>query len=64
MLLSLYPDLVHKNDLSPDAFGAEIDDACNKIQSACKGWGTDEGYDERTLRNVYRLFHEISMFHS
>jgi len=40
--MNLYPDIVHENDLSPDAFGDEVDEACNAIYKACKGWGTDE----------------------
>lgn len=43
MLLNLYPDFIHKNDLSPDACGREIDEACKRIHDACKGWGTNEG---------------------
>jgi len=42
MTIDFYPSIVHENDLSPDAFGSEIDDICNEIHAACKGWGTNE----------------------
>ena len=41
MTIDFYPSIVHENDLSPDAFGSEIDDICNEIHAACKGWGTN-----------------------
>lgn len=40
--MNLYPDIVHEGDLSPDAVGAEIEEACKEIHEACKGFGTDE----------------------
>jgi hypothetical protein len=42
MSLDLYPFIVHEGDLSPDSFGSDVDDICNEIHKACKGWGTDE----------------------
>jgi len=39
--IDLYPELVHEEDLTPDC-GVEIDEICEKIHKACKGWGTDE----------------------
>lgn len=42
MTLDLYPDVIHEGDLSPDAFGDEVDDICNEIHAASKGFGTDE----------------------
>jgi hypothetical protein len=42
MSLDLYPPSIHKGDLSRDAFGSEIDQICNEIHAACKGFGTDE----------------------
>lgn len=43
MSLDLYPPFIKKNDLTPDeGFGADIDDDCEMIQKACKGFGTDE----------------------
>jgi hypothetical protein len=42
MSLNIYPEIVHEGDLSPASFGAEIDELCNEIHEACKGFGTDE----------------------
>ena len=42
MSIDLYPPIVHQGDLSPDAFGNDVDKICEEIQSACKGFGTDE----------------------
>ena len=39
-MLNLYPQIIHDNDLSPDSVGSEIDDICNEIHAACKGFGT------------------------
>jgi hypothetical protein len=39
--ISLYPAEIYEEDLSPDA-GTEIDEICNEIHEACKGWGTSE----------------------
>jgi hypothetical protein len=42
MALSLYPPIVANIDLSPDVgFGSEIDDACQSIHDAAKGWGAN-----------------------
>lgn len=41
MTIDLYPSIIHENDLSPDAAGSSIDDICNEIHAACKGFGTD-----------------------
>lgn len=38
--ISLYPDELCKEDLTLDC-GIEIDDKCNLIHEACKGWGKD-----------------------
>jgi hypothetical protein len=40
--MDLYPAIIHKGDLSPDTFGSAVDDVCNEINGACKGFGTDE----------------------
>ena len=37
---SLYPDIAHEQDLTPDC-GVEIDAICEEIREACKGWGCD-----------------------
>ena len=42
MTIDLYPPIVHENDLSPDAFGPEIDDLCEEIKDAVKGFGADK----------------------
>jgi hypothetical protein len=39
--ISLYPMEIYKEDNSPD-YGIEIDNACEEIYKACKGWGTSE----------------------
>lgn len=42
MTINVYPDIVRQEDLSPDeGFGAEIDDDCEGIRAATKGWGSD-----------------------
>jgi len=42
MTIAIYPDIIAKQDLSPDqGFGQEIDDDCQAIHDACKGWGAD-----------------------
>jgi len=40
---NLYPEIIHEGDLSPESVGEEIDEICDQIHEACKGWGTDEG---------------------
>ena len=43
MTIELYPEYVKKDDLSPDVgFGTEIDEDCELIFEACKGWGADK----------------------
>jgi len=37
--MNLFPPSVVENDKSPD-FGIEIDEKCQMIHDACKGWGT------------------------
>mmetsp|Transcript_14277 Transcript_14277/g.39668 ORF Transcript_14277/g.39668 Transcript_14277/m.39668 type:complete len:344 (+) Transcript_14277:110-1141(+) len=41
MTIPLWPDFVMANDLSPDAFGSEVDEACEEIESATKGIGAN-----------------------
>lgn len=38
--IDLYPRELYDEDLTPDC-GVEIDDVCNEIYEACKGWGKD-----------------------
>ena len=38
MTIPIYPDIVTEQDLSPDHFGSEIDDLCQQIRDATKGW--------------------------
>lgn len=43
MPVPLYPDIVMRQDLSPDqGFGPEIDDLCQTIHDATKGWGANK----------------------
>ena len=39
MPIPLYPQVVVENSLSPAHGGAEIDDNCQQIYEATKGWG-------------------------
>lgn len=41
--MDIYPAIIHEGDLSPDDVGDEVDEICNAIAEAVKGWGTDEG---------------------
>eukprot|EP00586_Coscinodiscus_wailesii_P016593 CAMPEP_0172498128 /NCGR_PEP_ID=MMETSP1066-20121228/109660_1 /TAXON_ID=671091 /ORGANISM="Coscinodiscus wailesii, Strain CCMP2513" /LENGTH=328 /DNA_ID=CAMNT_0013271277 /DNA_START=47 /DNA_END=1033 /DNA_ORIENTATION=+ len=41
MTVDLYPPQTYEADLTPE-YPEAIDDACNKIYKACKGFGTDE----------------------
>lgn len=41
MTIPLYPPMVMENDLSPDHFGAEVDEICESIYDATKGWGAN-----------------------
>jgi hypothetical protein len=40
--MNLYPSIIHEGDLSPDAFGTDVDNICNEIHDATKGFGTNE----------------------
>ena len=40
MVLELYPSIVYEK--APSTFGEDVDAACNMIQDAVKGFGTDE----------------------
>jgi hypothetical protein len=40
--MNLYPSIIHEGDLSPDAFGTDVDSICNEIHDATKGFGTNE----------------------
>ncbi|ACI65915.1 annexin [Phaeodactylum tricornutum CCAP 1055/1] len=43
MTIPIYPGIVKENDLSPDqGFGSEIDDLCQQIRDATKGWGANK----------------------
>lgn len=41
MTIDLFPPIVHENDLAPDGFGPDIDDACEQIHDGVKGWGAN-----------------------
>ena len=42
MTVSLYPDVVLSQDLSPDHGGTKVDDLCEAIHDATKGWGANK----------------------
>ena len=42
MTIDLYPEFVTANDLSPDAFGADVDEVCEELESATKGLGANK----------------------
>lgn len=42
MTVPIYPSIVKEQDLSPDHFGSEIDELCEQIRSATKGWGANK----------------------
>jgi hypothetical protein len=39
MSVSIYPPIVVQRDLSPDHGGSKVDDLCEEIHTATKGWG-------------------------
>jgi hypothetical protein len=39
MTIALYPNVVYENNLAPDHGGSEVDEACEEIHAATKGWG-------------------------
>mmetsp|Transcript_23827 Transcript_23827/g.33311 ORF Transcript_23827/g.33311 Transcript_23827/m.33311 type:complete len:333 (+) Transcript_23827:125-1123(+) len=41
MTLAIYPDIVTEQNLSPDAFGYEVEETANEMYDAMKGWGSD-----------------------
>lgn len=41
MTVGLWPEFVLANDLSPDAFGSEVDEICEEIEGATKGLGAN-----------------------
>jgi annexin A13 len=41
MTINLFPPNVLKQDLTPDAFGQDMDDRCAEITAATKGWGAN-----------------------
>jgi hypothetical protein len=41
MTIPLWPEFVMANDLSPEAFGSEVDEICQEIESATKGLGAN-----------------------
>lgn len=53
----LYPDIVHKENVTADDFGGDhIDHLCDRIQKACKGFGTNETYVLYSCVVLARLF--------
>jgi len=42
MTIDLYPEIIRQEDLSPDSgFGGDIDEDCQVIHDATKGWGAN-----------------------
>lgn len=39
MTIPIYPDIVRENNLAPDHGGSAVDDLCQQIHDATKGWG-------------------------
>jgi hypothetical protein len=39
MSISLYSKVIRDNSLSPDHGGSDVDDLCQQIHDATKGWG-------------------------
>jgi len=39
MTVSLYPPIVSEQNLSPDHGGSKVDELCEDIHKATKGWG-------------------------
>ena len=44
MTVSLYPPIVLQRDLSPDHGGAKVDELCEAIHKATKGWGVSHSW--------------------
>jgi len=42
MSFDLYPPSILEGDLSPESFGSEVDDICEEIRAATKGFGCDQ----------------------
>mmetsp|Transcript_28086 Transcript_28086/g.78759 ORF Transcript_28086/g.78759 Transcript_28086/m.78759 type:complete len:336 (+) Transcript_28086:72-1079(+) len=63
MTINIYPDIVRQDDLSPDqGFGSDIDDLCQQIQDATKGWGAnkDKTIEALATQDATRR-HQISL---
>lgn len=61
MTINIYPEIVHENDLTPDAFGPEIDEYCQEIHDACKGWGASAPKAIAGLAKDTTTRHKISL---
>lgn len=60
MTIDLYPPIVHEQDLSPDAFGPAIDDYCEEIHDAVKGFGANksaviDGLADQDATNRFKI---------
>ena len=42
MTITLYPAIVYDNNSSLDHGGSEVDEACEQIYTATKGWGVSD----------------------
>lgn len=49
--ISLYPSVLYDEDLTPE-IGEDIDEKCEEIRGATKGWGTSEGRLVEALGNT------------
>ena len=49
--ISLYPVELYEEDLTPE-IGEDIDEKCEEIRAATKGWGTSEGRLVEALGNT------------
>jgi annexin A13 len=61
MTINIYPEIVHVNNLSPDAFGPEIDEYCQEIRDACAGWGASVPKAIEGLAKDATTRHKISL---
>ena len=61
MSFDLYPPCIYEGDLSADAFGSDVDEVCQEIRAAVKGWGCDESefIDCSTTANEIRVCDSI-----
>ena len=54
MTVSLYPPIVLQRDLSPDHGGAKVDELCEAIHKATKGWGVSHSWIVDGIEGISR----------